>query len=97
MSGGQFLVGLREATNNERILALKSLPKESIFFWQENICSDSSKDLALLHFNQNLENISSEMESCCLDKSSTEVAGVVSGYIAKKMIKRTTVWTVGHV
>ena len=90
MSGGWFLVGLREATNNERILALKSLLKESISFWQENIRPDSSKDVALLYFNQNLKNISSEIESCCLDQNSTEVAAVVSGYFAKKMIKRTS-------
>ena len=32
MSGGRFLVGLREAKNNEGILALKSLFKESISF-----------------------------------------------------------------
>ena len=51
MSGGRFLVGLREATNNLRILALKSLLKESISLWQENIRPDSSKDLALLYFN----------------------------------------------
>ena len=66
-SGGRFLVGLQEATNNERILALKSLPQELIFFWQKNIGPDSSKDLALLHFNENLKNISSQIESCCLD------------------------------
>ena len=90
MSGGRFLVGLREATNNERILALKPLLKESIYFWQENIGPDSSKDLALLYFNQNLKNISSEIESCCLDQNSTEAAAVVSGYIAKKMIKSTS-------
>ena len=90
MRGGQFLVELGEATNNERILALKSLLKESISFWQENIGPDSSKDLALLYFNQNLKNISSEIESCCLDQDSTEVAVVVLGYIAKKMIKRTS-------
>ena len=89
MRGGRFLVGLREATNNERILALKFLLKESISFWQENIRPDSSKDFALLHVNENLENISSEIESCCLDQNLTEVAAVVSGYIAKKMIKRT--------
>ena len=90
MSGGRFFVGLREATNNEQILTLKSLLKESIFFWQENIGPDSSKDLALLYFNQNLKNISSEIESCCLDQNSNEVAAVVSGYIAKKMIKSTS-------
>ena len=90
ISGGRFLVGLREATNNERISALKSLLKESISFWQENIRPDISKDLAVLYFNQNLKNISSEIEQCCLDQNSTEVAAVVSGYIVKKMIKRTS-------
>ena len=83
------MVGLREATNNERILALKSLLKESNSFLQENICFDSCKNLALLHFSQNLENISFEIKNCCLDQNSTEVAAVASGYIAKKMIKRT--------
>ena len=90
MNGGPFLVGLREATNNEQLLALKSLFKESISFWHENIRPGCSKDLALLHFNQSLENISSGIESCCLDQNSTEVAAVVYGYIAKKMIKRTS-------
>ena len=66
MSGRRFLIGLQEVTNNyERLLALKSFLKESISFWQENIGPDRSKDLALLHFNQNLENIFSEIESCC--------------------------------
>ena len=88
MSGGRFLVGLQKATNSERMLALKSLLKESISFWQENICPDSRKDNALLPFDHNVENISSEIESCCLDQNSTEVATVVSGYIAKKMIKK---------
>ena len=90
MSGGRFLVGLREATNNEQILALKSLLKESISFWQENIRPEGSKDLTQLYFNQNLKNISSEIESCCLDQNSTEVFAVVSRYITKKMIKRTS-------
>ena len=90
MSCGRFLVGLREAANNERILALKSLLNESISFWQENIRPDSSKDLALLYFNINPKILSSEIESCCWDQNSTEVAAVVSGYITKKMIKRTS-------
>ena len=88
-SGGQFLVELREETNNEQILALKFLLKESISFWEENIRPDNSKDLVLLLFNQNLENISSGIESCCLDQNSTKVAAVVSGYIAKRMIMKT--------
>ena len=88
MSGGRFLVGLREGINNEPILA-PNLPKQPVSFWQENIRPGGSKDLALLHFNQNLENISSEIESCCLDQNSIEVAAVESGYIAKKMIMRT--------
>ena len=85
-----FFVGLQEATNNKKISALKSLLKELISFWQENIRPNRSKDLAMLHFNQNLESISSEIESCCLDQNSTKVAAVVSGYIAKKMIKSTS-------
>ena len=90
MSGRRFLVELREATNNEQILALKSLLKELISFQQKNIYPDSSEDLALLYFNQNLKNISSEIESCSLDQNSIKAAVVVSGYIAKTMMKRTS-------
>lgn len=35
MSGGRFLVSLREVNNSERILACRSLIKEGVYFWNE--------------------------------------------------------------
>ena len=37
MSGGRFLVSLREVLNSERILSSRSLIKENINFWEEDI------------------------------------------------------------
>ena len=39
MSVGRFLVGLREVNTSERILTIKSLLKESISFWEEDVVS----------------------------------------------------------
>ena len=90
MSRGRFLVVLREATNNEQILALKSFLKESIFFWKESIRADCSKDLGLLHFDQNLENISSDIESACLDKNSTKLLPLYRDILQKRWSRRPT-------
>ena len=37
MSGGRFLVGLREVTPSERMLATKSHLKESILIWNHDV------------------------------------------------------------
>ena len=78
-------MGLREGKVNERILIVKSLLKESISFWEEDIYPDSN---ALIKLNKGLEAILGELENSSLDQSTAEVATVVAGYIAKKMLKR---------
>ena len=40
MSGGRFLVCLLEVSNSERILRLRSIIKEGINFWEEDIKKD---------------------------------------------------------
>ena len=37
MSGGRFLVSLREVLSSERIIATSSLLKENIDFWKEDL------------------------------------------------------------
>ena len=37
MSGGRFLVSLREVRNTERILSCRSLIKNDINFWKEDL------------------------------------------------------------
>ena len=41
MSGGRFLIGLRELETSERILAVKTLLKESINIWEEDVRKES--------------------------------------------------------
>ena len=43
MSGGRFLVGLREVLNSGKIVVLKSLLKENICFW-EDVGDDNPND-----------------------------------------------------
>ena len=41
MNGGRFLVNLREFRNSERILICRSLLKENINFWEEDLTSEN--------------------------------------------------------
>ena len=50
---------------------------------------DSNLDLSLMQLNKDLQDVSVELENTSLEQNSIEVAAVVSGYIAKKMIKKT--------
>ena len=40
MSGGRFLISLREVLNSERILTCRSLIKEDINFWEEDLSKE---------------------------------------------------------
>ena len=90
MSGGRFLVGLREVQNSERILVIKSLLKESICVWREDLqvesCENTTELIDKLIFS--LDSLESFIDASKLDDSGIEVAAVVSGYIAKKLSKK---------
>ena len=86
MSGGRFLVSLREVLNTERILACRSLIKEDVDFWKEDIRPeiaeyDEGIDVVLGDYVD-------EINASVLDKDSSEVATTISGYVAKKLVKR---------
>ena len=86
MSGGRFLVSLREVLNTERILCCRSLIKEDINFWNEDLRPDSNVDEHLI-----LEILSDrvdEIAECVLNDDSLEVATTIAGHIAKKLLKR---------
>ena len=55
MSGGSFLVSLRDVYNSERILACRSLIKENINFWEEDLREGNNDN----KFDALLEEISS--------------------------------------
>ena len=81
MSGGKFLVGLREVMNTERILTCRSLLKENINFWEEGLKSVSQKDISpLLHI---LAQHESELHELSLSPDSKEVAYTIAGYVSK--------------
>ena len=48
MSGGKFLVSLREVLNSERILSCRTLIKENINFWEEDIEPDNNLSTIVL-------------------------------------------------
>ena len=82
MSGGRFLVGLREVESSEKILQIKSLMKEAINYWDLNLKPETSPDLSCeIDFENDFEEI-------VLDDDSKEVATYIAGFIMKKISKK---------
>ena len=83
MNGGRFLVNLREFRNSERILICRSLLKENINFWEEDLTSENQECVTVTEdiFGTGIREI---MESV-LDENSAEVT---TWYVAKKFFKR---------
>ena len=88
MSGGRFLVGLKEVNNAEKILKIRSLLKEGIHFWEENLNVEDNKSEYLSKLIIKINNISCDIDNVKLATSSTGVAIYIAGYIAKKLKKR---------
>ena len=86
MSGGRFLVSLREVLSSERILTCRSLLKENINFWEEGLKPVLKNDHSILL--DILAQHESEIQELSLSPDSKEVAYTISGYISKKLIKR---------
>ena len=51
MSGGRFLVSLREINNSEKILLLNSIIKADLNFWKENIYAKNTIELRTNYVN----------------------------------------------
>lgn len=88
MSGGRFLVSLREVNTSEKIAAISSLLKESIDFWKFPVLKDTDTATMTSNFKAQLDTVSEDMDDCVLDKDAEQVAAVIAGYAAKKMIER---------
>ena len=43
MNGGRFLVSLRKVRNSDRVLQCRSLLKENINFWEEDLTSENQE------------------------------------------------------
>ena len=88
MNGGRFLVSLKDVNNSDKILRIRSLLKENINFWEENLLNKGDYNALLEKFTIELENIRNDIYEAQLSNDSRQVATYVAGYIAKKMIKR---------
>ena len=80
MSGGRFLVSLREVLNSERILACRSLIKEHINFWEEDLNKDLDANY-LEKLKEAVEPYSTEIFESVLDPDAEAVATTIAGYI----------------
>ena len=85
MSGGRFLVSLRKVESSEKILLIRSLIKEDINVWDEDI---QIKKSVTQDFLQHIANKDVELSSVILKEDSEEVAYIISGYATKKLMKR---------
>ena len=81
MSGGRFLVGLRDVTSSEKIIKIKSLLKEDLDIDKvkvDNTNDDEATSRLLSHTSIVQEHLS-------LSDDSRELAVHIAGYIAKKL------------
>ena len=80
MSGGRFLVSLKDVLCSERIIKIKNLVKESIYIIENDIKADETKYLE--ECLNKIEDIN--YEKVILSDESREVVVYIAGYIAKK-------------
>ena len=88
MSGGRFLVSLREVRSSEKILKLKSLIKAGCDFADAQ-SDDSSKTQIEISRTIKREIEKMPIDNLVLDENSKEVATYVAGFIAKQTIPYT--------
>ena len=88
MSGGRFLVSLREVRSSEKILKLKSLIKAGCYFADAQ-SDDSSKTQIEISRTIKREIEKMSIDNLELDENSREVATYVAGFIAKQTIPYT--------
>ena len=81
MSGGRFLVGLREVMNSEKIMLMKSLLKENICFWKEDVGDNMDKSQNVDVIKEYATERDNEIQDSELSKESEEISVYISGYI----------------
>lgn len=87
MSGGNFLVSLREVLDTEKTLLHRSLLKVDANVWELDLLSNNDLSPETVEHLQKLaQEISTEEVSLCSE--SEEVAVTIAGYVAKKIVKK---------
>ena len=88
MSGGRFLVSLREVESSLKILSIKSLIKENLNCWMEDVQPDSTIKADRSEIITSLSLIHNEIEENELCDESREVAINVAGYVTRKIMNK---------
>ena len=88
MSGGNFLVSLREVNSSEKILLLRTMVKEGINFWEEPGLYKPLDNDALENFHIEISEMANEIIAAELSEDSRQVSANVAGYIARQIQKR---------
>ena len=88
MRGGRFLVGLREVNSSVKILKIRSLLKENINFWEEDLQIEVNQSGAVGELIAGVRERWCDIDDVLLSPDSREVAIYIAGYIVKKYIKR---------
>ena len=88
LNGGYFLVSLREVSPSEKILLLRTLLKDNINFWEEDLDETKSKDYTK-ELKEDLDAMNVAIQESTLTSETAEVVPVVSGYIARRMLDKT--------
>ena len=88
MSGGRFLVSLREVLSSESILAVRSLLKIGINYWLHDGIRDEDDPKLLEEFLDQLATHETEIMEALLCEDSNEVSHYIAGYMANKIMKR---------
>ena len=93
MSGGRFLVSLREVKSSENILIRRSLLKSEIDFWKYDLGKpDEDEKRNFEEFISELESKEIEIMECSPSEDSTEVSHYIAGYVAKKNFGQIKMW-----
>ena len=71
MSDSRFLVSLREVLNSQRILRCRSLIKENLNFWEEDLTSENQKCITVIE--DLFDTRTQEIVESVLDEKGAEV------------------------
>jgi hypothetical protein len=87
MNGGNFLVSLREVYSSEKILSLRSMIKEGINIWEEDVFTTINEE-EFANFKCELAELSTEILESQLSEESSHVSVTIAGYVAKQLSKK---------
>ena len=90
MSGGHFLVGLKDTICSEKILKIKCLLKENIDI-DEEIKISCLGEIEITKLKTDIDSLGISLDTLMLSLDSSEVAVHITGYTAKRYLKKSRV------